>query len=67
VKNNKYQMDTITFTKWPPEFNNLLIIDYDKMIDNFFLKKIGFLLKPMNKSHLLDLSKTSSAMDCFFE
>ena len=67
VKNNIYQMDTITFTKWPKEFNDLLIIDYDKMIDNFFMKKIGFLLKPMNKYHLLELSKSSSGMDCFFD
>ena len=66
VKNNIFQMDTITFTKWPKEFDDLLIIDYDKMIDNFFMKKIGFLLKPMNKYHLLELSKSSSGMDCFF-
>jgi hypothetical protein len=64
---NDYQIDTITFIKWPKEFDDLLVIDYDKMIEKFFLKKVGFLLTPMKKSHLLDLVNQGEAWDAFFE
>jgi len=53
VKPNQWSMETISFYRWPEEFDRFVEIDYDKMIDNFFLKKIEFLLEPMGKKHLL--------------
>ena len=67
VKTNRFQVDTITFTRWPSEFDQYFIIDYDIMIEKFFLKKIGFLLTPMDKIHLLDISASSQTMGMFFE
>jgi len=54
VKNNPYNVETVTFQKWPIEFDKRLDIDYELMIDKFFVKKIGFLLEPMDKMDLLN-------------
>lgn len=67
VKPNRYQVETITFNRWPKEFDRYFVVDYEEMINKFFLKKIGFLLKPMNKMHLLATSESAQIMDCFFE
>jgi hypothetical protein len=64
VKANPFQFETITFQKWPIEFDKYLIIDYDLMIDKFFIKKIGFLLEPMDKMDLLNVS--SGLFDSLF-
>lgn len=54
VKTNPFHIEQITFNQhWPVEFNNKFVIDYETMIDKFFIKKIGFLLEPMNKNELL--------------
>ena len=53
VKDNSFKVEVVTFTIWPKEFNEYLVIDYDSMIEKFFLKKIGFLLEPMNREDLL--------------
>jgi len=53
IKDNPYNIETITFYRWPKEFNEVVDIDYNKMIDKFFIKKIEFLLEPMGKTHLL--------------
>jgi len=53
IKENPYNIETITFYRWPREFDKIVDIDYNKMIDKFFVKKIEFLLEPMGKSHLL--------------
>jgi DNA polymerase elongation subunit (family B) len=63
IKPNPYKMETVTFHRWPKEFNEAIEIDYDKMIDKFFVKKIKFLLEPMGKVDLLEgeMKQTISA------
>jgi len=65
VKRNPYNITTITFLRWPKEFNKTLQIDYDIMIEKFFVKKIRLLLEPMNKVNLLD-EITKIAIETFF-
>jgi DNA polymerase elongation subunit (family B) len=67
LKPNIFDIDVLTFIRWPKEFNQYLTIDYDAMIDKFFLKKIGFLLSPMNRMDLLATTKSSMALGGFFE
>ena len=66
VKNNIFGIETITFQRWPKEFDKDIEIDYEKMIEKFFLKKIGFLLEPMNRSFLLDTKVSNNMLDSFF-
>ena len=66
VKKNRYGFETITFYRWPSEFDKVLQVDYETMIEKFFLKKIGFLLDSMGKKHFLEISKTENAMNTFF-
>ena len=66
VKKNKYGIETVTFQRWPKEIDKDVKIDYDVMIDKFFMKKIGFLLDPMNKLYMLDSNK-DEAIGAFFE
>jgi len=54
VKKNNYKIDSISFHRWPKEFDDILKVDYDKMIDKYFISKIETLLEPMNKKHLLN-------------
>ena len=65
VKRNPYNITTVTFLRWPKEFDSLLQIDYDIMIEKFFVKKIRLLLEPMNKVNLLD-ETTKIAIETFF-
>ena len=65
VKPNPYAIETISFIRWPKEFNDYLQIDYDKMIENFFLNKINTLLKPMNREDLLQ-SLNNKGLQLFF-
>jgi hypothetical protein len=66
VKKNRFGMETITFQRWPKEFNRDVEIDYQTMIQKFFLKKIGFLLDPMNKNTLLEDGMAEGAVNTFF-
>lgn len=51
---NTYNMETIGFIRWPEEFNEIDIkIDYDKMIEKFYMQKIKNLLEPISKGHLV--------------
>lgn len=59
IKSNPFNIDTLTFKKWPIEFDRYLDIDNELMIDKFFIKKIGFLLNPMNKIHLMQPDKSA--------
>lgn len=54
VKKNPYGVETITFNEWPIEFNRIIQYDKDTMVEKFFIKKIRFLLIPINKEHILD-------------
>jgi DNA polymerase elongation subunit (family B) len=63
VKDNMFKVDVITFNdRWPKEFDKYLTIDYDMMINKFFLKKIGFLLEPMDKMYLLSGAAQAEAL-----
>lgn len=63
VKENPFKVDVITFTEWPREFNKYLVIDYETMIDKFFINKIRFLLEPMGQEHILKTNR--SILDLF--
>jgi DNA polymerase elongation subunit (family B) len=65
VKKNPMGIDCITFIRWPKEFNNYIQIDYQKMIDTYFLNKINTLLKPMKKEELVN-SLDRVGMQLFF-
>ncbi len=65
IKHNPYNIDCITFQKWPEEFNKMGIVpDYDKMIDKFFIKKVKYLLEPINKAEILNNNKKN--LNLFF-
>jgi DNA polymerase elongation subunit (family B) len=66
LKKNAYGADTVSFNRWPIEFNDVIEPDYDVMIDKFFLNKIGFLLEPMNKMHLLENKSVQKSLNLFF-
>jgi len=53
VKKNPFNVETITFNTWPIEFNDILQLDAEVMVDKFFIKKIGTLLEPMAKEFLI--------------
>ncbi len=65
VKHNPYGVESISFVRWPKEFKEHLQIDYDKMIQNFFLNKINTLLKPMGREDLLQ-SLDNKGLQLFF-
>ena len=67
LKSNKFAVDILTYQVWPHEFNDHLQIDYEKMIEKFFLKKISFLLEPMGKLELLNAGKRDRMLNCWFE
>lgn len=62
VKKNPYNIETITFTEWPKEFNEILTIDYDTMLEKFFINKIKMLLTPMKKESMLDDNRKNLGM-----
>ncbi len=66
VKPNPYGMVTISFLRWPKEFDSVIQPDYEVMIEKFFLKKIKTLLEPMNKEELLD-GAAKDRLGIFFE
>jgi len=66
LKSNQYGADVITFGRWPSEFDDIISPDYDIMIEKFFLNKIGFLLEPMNKLHLLENKSVQKSLNLFF-
>jgi len=64
VRNNPMGINVISFIEWPEEFNKVVQIDYEKMINNFFIGKISTLLEPMGRLDILDMS--SKSLDLFF-
>jgi DNA polymerase elongation subunit (family B) len=66
VKPNPYGVSVLTFLRWPKEFEFTIQIDYDTMIEKFFLKKIGFLLEPMDKMNMLEDKSVQESLDAFF-
>ncbi len=65
VKKNIYKVDSVSFHRWPKEFDLVLKVDYDKMIEKYFTSKIGALLEPMNKQSLLNYH-AQGAVNAFF-
>ena len=65
IKKNQFNYQTITFHKWPKEFNDVLQFDKETMVSKFFINKIKTLLEPMKKEYLIsgDIKKT---IDLFF-
>lgn len=65
IKQNPYSVDSISYYKWPKEFNKFGIVpDYDKMIDKFFMNKVRYLLSPMGKEEIV--SKKGENLNLFF-
>jgi hypothetical protein len=65
LKKNAFNVDVMSFLRWPSEFDKVVQIDYDMMIDKFFISKIEILLAPMKKTSLL-LSYASASPTLFF-
>jgi DNA polymerase elongation subunit (family B) len=65
LKRNALGLDVISFLRWPHEFDKVVQIDYDKMLDKYFLSKIEILLEPMNKKELLSGS-AGEGLNLFF-
>jgi len=67
VKKNPFDIETITFHRWPKEFDKILEVDHETMVSKFFLKKIGFLLEPIGKINLIETSqKREEVLNSFF-
>ena len=64
IKKNPYNIETITFHEWPKEFDNVVQLDKETMIDKFFVKKARFLLNPIDKEDVID--GDASAVKAFF-
>lgn len=55
IKDNPWGYGTIGYQKWPKEFFDIGIsIDYDKMIEKYFINKSKILLDPINRSYILE-------------
>ena len=54
LKPNSFGAESLTFIEWPKEFDQAILIDFDKMIEKSFINKIGLLLEPMNRLNLLN-------------
>lgn len=62
---NKWSIDTITYTIWPHEFTEAGVeVDFDRMLQKYFLGKCEILLDPINKLALLD--ESAQLMETFF-
>ncbi|MFW6129582.1 MAG: DNA polymerase domain-containing protein, partial [Atribacterota bacterium] len=59
----KFDFETVSFIKWPEEFNAILEVDYKKMIEKYFTNKIDMLLSPIGKQ---DLAVNKIDLDAFF-
>lgn len=64
LKPNSYGFETITYSSKYPKELKCIKPDIEKMIEKFFVKKIGMLLEPCNKMSLLDLN--AETLDFFF-
>ena len=64
LRKNRFGFDVITYYRWPEEFaKNGISVDYQTMIDKYFLAKAHIILDPINRQKILD-DKTT--MDMFF-
>lgn len=66
IKKNPWHIDSVTFIRWPKEFEKHGIhVDYKKMIEKQFSKKVEMLLDPMGKKDIL--YDNSSVLNLFFQ
>ena len=64
LKKNRYGFKVMTYYKWPKEFDvNGIIVDYELMIDKYFIAKAHILLDPINRESILE---DRSVVDMFF-
>jgi DNA polymerase elongation subunit (family B) len=64
LKKNKYGIQVLTYYKWPNEFKESgIIVDYETMIEKYFMQKAHILLDPINRQRILE---DKSTMDMFF-
>lgn len=64
LKKNKYGIEVMTYYIWPEEFTKAGIqIDYDTMVEKYFIAKGHILLDPIQREKILE-DKTT--MDLFF-
>jgi DNA polymerase elongation subunit (family B) len=66
IKKNSLGIDVMSFLRWPKEFEKVISIDYNEMIDKFFIGKIKILLEPMGKTELL-YGSSDAALSSFFD
>jgi len=67
VKRNSFGFNSLAFHRWPKELNEVLQVDYNKMIEKFFTNKLKDLLKLINKDHILTQSQGDLAIKMLFE
>lgn len=60
LKKNVFGFDSFAFYRWYPEFDKYIQIDYNKMIETFFVHKIKMLLEPASMLELLETQDISS-------
>ena len=62
---NKYELESLSFNRWPIEFLDVGIkMDYSKMLNKYFFKKIDMFLSVIGKSNLLN--KNEELISAFF-
>lgn len=63
IAKNQFNIESLSFIEWPEEFDKIGIqIDYKKMIENNFNKKILGLLELINKEELLLVDKKTISL-----
>jgi DNA polymerase elongation subunit (family B) len=65
IKKNPYNIETISFTEWPKEFDKIIQVDNQKMINKFFMKKVKILMEPLGQKEMFS-DNTSEAFNLFF-
>lgn len=65
LKKNKFGFDSISFTRWPKEFDKVIQVDYGRQISVTFVNKIEMLLEVIDKTDLLH-SKQKESLGLFF-
>jgi DNA polymerase elongation subunit (family B) len=64
LKKNRFGFNVLSYYRWPKEFTqNGLLVDYQTMVDKYFLSKASILLDPINRQGIL---ADKSVMDEFF-
>lgn len=57
VKRNKYNVDSISFIRWPKEFDEIFTVDRPKLIGKYYDEKVDSLLSPMGLKGLVQTEK----------